>query len=404
MKIFHTSDWHIGKKVNNFSMIENQKFALNELMKLIEVKKPDVLIVAGDLYDRSIPPVEAVELLDDTLTNLITEYKIKVITISGNHDSGERINFASNILNKQGLYMMGDEHKLFDKIAIDNVNFYVIPYKDPASVRNIIDDEETKIRTHEDAMRYIVNLIKENMDTEAFNVIVAHGYVSKLSNQTNYVNAGLDVSLSEKPLAIGGTDIIDYHVFDGFDYVALGHLHGRQQVGREGIRYSGSLCKYSFSEINQIKGITEVVMTAGVDIKPHFQLVKNKIVEITNHPLAQLQDFKITEGTINDLVQHGREVFYTTGEYCQDYIHAVLTDDDELFNPIAQLREVFPNILSLSKKSSFIQDEIVGISHKSKNPAELFAEFYELFGNGEYNTNKQTYVKKTIEEVISYRL
>ncbi|OON92083.1 MAG: hypothetical protein ATN33_08020 [Epulopiscium sp. Nele67-Bin001] len=384
MKIFHSSDWHIGKKVNGVSMIEDQKVSLEGLMKLIETEEPDVLIIAGDLYDRAIPPVEAVALLNKTLTTLITKYNIKVITISGNHDSGDRINFASNILRYKGLYIMGDESRLFDKVEIGNVHFYLVPYKHPNSIKALIDTQ-INIQSHEDAMRYTIDLIRQQMDITVVNVMIAHGYVSKLSDKTDYESAGIQVSTSEKPLAIGGTDIMDYRIFDGFDYVALGHLHGRQSVGREGVRYSGSLCKYSFSETRQIKSITEIDITQTLNIKYH------------NLPVNR--DFRVIEGEINDLIAQGRK------EMSQDYIHAIITNEGELLNPIARLREVYPNILSLVKKSK-LEAELGDITavNKSKNPFELFEDFYKTCSDSNYNTQKQDYVKSIIEEALEENL
>ena len=252
MKIIHTSDWHIGKIVNEFSMIEDQKYILNKLIELIEEEQPKVLIIAGDIYDRSIAPVEAVELLNETLSTLIMEKNIKIVAISGNHDSGERLSFGSKILEKQGLYICGRDNELYRHVLIEddnrNINFYLVPYKDPALVKKLLDNKA--IKNHNDAMSETIKNIKENLNKEEINILVSHGYVTMKrndaieSNEQKYEIADLEVSESERPLSIGGTDLIDGNLFEDFDYVALGHLHGRQRIGREEMRYSCSLIKY----------------------------------------------------------------------------------------------------------------------------------------------------------------
>lgn len=180
MKIIHTSDWHIGKIVNEFSMIEDPKYILRKLIKVIEEEKPNVLIIAGDIYYRSIPPVEAVELLNETLSTLVIDKNIKVLAISGNHDSGERLSFGSKILEKQGLYVVGSDDELYRHVAIcekaKNINFYLIPYKDPALTRKLIDDK--KIKNHNDVMIEVINKIKENMNKEEVNILVDYGYIT----------------------------------------------------------------------------------------------------------------------------------------------------------------------------------------------------------------------------------
>ncbi len=395
MKIIHTSDWHIGKIVNEFSMIEDQKYILNKLIELIDIEKPKVLIIAGDIYDRSIAPVEAVELLNETLSTLVMDKGIKVVAISGNHDSGERLSFGSKILEKQGLYICGCDNELYRHVVIEdnnrNINFYLVPYKDPALIKKILDNKE--IRNHNDAMSSTIECIKENLNKEEVNILVGHGYITMKRSDAmdctdhNYEVADLEVSESERPLSIGGTDLIDGNLFEDFDYVALGHLHGRQRIGREEMRYSGSLLKYSFSEVNQKKGVTVLDINDDKSINIEFEKLK------------PLRDLRVIKGNIEDLVEEGRNI----EEGKEDYIQAILTDDGELINPMEKLRSVYPNtmLITRERKREYSEDKTSAKGeYKSKSKIDLFKEFYEDLGSGDYTKEKEEVLINTINEVL----
>lgn len=395
MKIIHTSDWHIGKIVNEFSMIEDQKYILNKLIELIEIEDPKVLLIAGDIYDRSIPPVEAVELLNETLNKLIIEKNIKVLAISGNHDGGERLSFGGSILEKQGLYIAGRDEELYKKVTIEdenkNINFYLVPYKDPALTRKILEDKE--IKSHNDAMISVVNKIKKELNKKEKNILVGHGYITMKRKdaikelENKYEVAELETSESERPLSIGGTDLIDGNIFEDFDYVALGHLHGRQKVGREAMRYSGSLLKYSFSEVNQKKGVYIL------DIN------KENNIDIDFKPMKPLRDLRIIKGNIEDLLEEGRNI----KEGKNDYIQAILTDDGELINPMEKLKSVYPNtmLITRERKKEITEDKTSAKGeYKKKSKLELFKEFYDDLGNGDYTKEKEEVLINTINEVL----
>ena len=395
MKIIHTSDWHIGKIVNEFSMIEDQKYILNKLIELIEIEDPKVLLIAGDIYDRSIPPVEAVELLNETLNKLIIEKNIKVLAISGNHDGGERLSFGGSILEKQGLYIAGRDEELYKKVTIKdenkNINFYLVPYKDPALTRKILEDKE--IKSHNDAMISVVNKIKRELNKKEKNILVGHGYITMKRKdaikelENKYEVAELETSESERPLSIGGTDLIDGNIFEDFDYVALGHLHGRQKVGREEMRYSGSLLKYSFSEVNQKKGVYVL------DIN------KENNIDIDFKPMNPLRDLRIIKGNIEDLLEEGRHI----KEGKNDYIQAILTDDGELINPMEKLKSVYPNtmLITRERKKEITEDKTSAKGeYKKKSKLELFKEFYDDLGNGDYTKEKEEVLINTINEVL----
>ena len=394
MKIIHTSDWHIGKIVNEYSMIDDQKYILNKLTKLIDEENADVLIIAGDIYDRSIPPVEAVELLNETLSSLVIDRNLSVLVISGNHDSGERLNFGSKILEKQGLYIAGSDEELYRKIVLcdnnQNINFYLVPYKDPSLTKKLLDNKE--IRSHNDAMAAIIDKIKQELNENEVNILIGHGYVTMKreeaidNNDNKYETTELETSDSERPLSIGGTDLIDGKIFKDFDYVALGHLHGRQKIGRETMRYSGSLLKYSFSEVNHKKSV------AVLDIK-------DKNIEIDLKELSPRRDLRIIKGNIEDIICEGREI----KEGKEDYIQAILTDDGELMNPMEKLKSVYPNTMLITRERKKNVSENITLSKgefKNKSKIDLFKDFYEAYGSGDYTDKKENVLTNTINEVL----
>lgn len=396
MKIIHTGDWHIGKIVNEFSMIEDQRYILNSLVALIKKEKPDVLVIAGDIYDRSLPPVEAVELLNEIFSKVLIEHKVKIIAISGNHDSGERVAFGSEILAKEGLYISGIIENEIKKVTLKDqlgeINFYLVPYVDPAVIRRKYENPD--IKNHNDAMALHVRQIEENMNKNARNILVAHGYVTlkreeaiEAEGEDKYKLADIKTSDSERPLSIGGTDLIDGRIFENFDYVALGHLHGRQKIGRDTIRYSGSLLKYSFSEINHKNGVTIV----------EFNEDKDPIIR--QEELIPIRNMRIIKGPIKELIKTALE------DKCneKDYIQAILTDEGELMDPIGKLRGVYPNIMLLKReeKSNIRQSETsASKGYKNKSELELFKEFYNRIGTGELSANKEAIIKDVIDQVL----
>ncbi|WP_027626259.1 exonuclease SbcCD subunit D [Clostridium lundense] len=394
MKIIHTGDWHIGKIVNEFSMIDDQEFILSKLIKIIEEEKPDALIIAGDLYDRSIPPVEAVQLLDNVFTKILLDLKTPILAIGGNHDSGERLSFGSNILIKNGLYIAGMFNKKIKKVTLHDefgvVNFYLVPYADPREVRSIFKDDE--IITHDKAMKKIIQEIKEHTKENEKNIMIAHGYVTFMKDKNlekieeENIRAGLKISDSERPLSIGGTDLISGEYFSLFNYTALGHLHGAQKVGSDKIRYSGSLLKYSFSETNHKKGVTIVNINEAGEVS----------VELKE--LVPKRDMRIIKGPLNELINpkvYGEE-------NVEDYIYAILTDEGELVDPISKLRAVYPNIMGLNREIIEKTSEsktAASLGYENKSKLQLFEEFYAAISDKKLTEEKIDIVKDVIEEV-----
>lgn len=395
MKIIHTGDWHIGKIVNEFSMIDDQRFVLEQLIEIIKEEKPAALVIAGDLYDRSIPSVEAVELLDEVFSKILLELHVPILAIAGNHDSAERLSFGSKILNKNGLHISGLFDKKIKTIVIEKdeekANFYLLPYADPKEVKHVLEDEE--IISHDDAMSKVIKSIEEKMNKNENNILVAHGYVTFMNEEAldmedNEENkrAGLETSASERPLSIGGTDLISGKHFSSFNYTALGHLHGPQKVGSDKIRYSGSILKYSFSEVNHKKGVSIV------------EVHKDGEVTVRHRVLNPKRDMRIIKGPINELIKPEIYMEYNT----LDYIYAILTDEEELMDPISKLRAVYPNIMGLHKEDDREKEEsktsaAIGFQNKSK--VKLFEEFYESITGKQLTDNKLSLLKEVIEAV-----
>lgn len=396
MKFIHTGDWHIGKVVNEFSMIEDQKHVLNELMEIIEEEKPDALVIAGDLYDRSIPPIEAVELLDRTLSKILLEYQVPILAIAGNHDSAERLSFGNSLFPKNGLHIVGGiVGKEVKKITIqgmnDAANFYLVPYMDPKALRHIFEQDE--ITTHDEAMRSIIHLIHEDFHQDEINVMITHGYVGNIHtekreslNQDPYYNSGLLVSDSERPLSIGGTDLVHGKYFNCFHYTALGHLHRPQNVKENKIRYAGSLLKYSASEVNHAKEVTIVT-------------IEGKNVQTRTRELHPLRDMRIIRGPLKELIDPS--IYEDTNT--EDYIFAVLTNaEDALLDPISKLRSVYPNIMGLTmerEKKEQKSKTAAGSGYQNKTKVQLFQEFYQAMTGLDLPQKKLKIVQKVVERV-----
>lgn len=366
MKILHTGDWHIGKLVHGLHMTEDQRILLKQLIELIKKEKVDVLLISGDVYDRSIPPTDAVELLDDVLSEIVMKLGVKVIAVAGNHDSPDRLDFGSKILRDNGLYISGRFDKKIKAIQLEDdygvVNFYPIPFAEPAVVRALYDDKECK--THDDAIGNIIEGIKSDFVATDRNICLSHAFV--IGTET------LETSDSERPLSIGGSEFVSVDKYEDFDYVALGHLHRPQKVKVNHIRYAGSLLKYSFSEAKQKKSVIIVELKEKGDIS-----IEQKYLE-------PIRDMRIITGKLEDLLD---EKVYSLAS-TEDYISAVLTDDGKLFEPMKKLRAVYPNVLQIEKVVSDIKASGTLISSKemkTKKPGELFSDFYRSVVGDETN-------------------
>ncbi|UOR12522.1 exonuclease SbcCD subunit D [Halobacillus amylolyticus] len=375
MKILHTADWHLGKIVNNVYMTEDQQYILEQFLTIVEQQQPDVIIIAGDLYDRAIPPKQAVELLNDTFTSLINDFNIPVLAISGNHDSPDRLEFGSQLFRRQELYLDTKLTKDYQAVTIHDhygpIHFHLIPYVEPAEVAYMFDDHE--IRSHQQAAAKLIAHIKEKYSMDERHIWIGHAFLA----------GGMESESEERLSMIGGSPYIDAKLFESFTYVALGHLHQSQKVGKENIRYSGSILKYSFSEVNHNKSVTVV------DVDGEGE------TEINRVPLYPKRDFERIEGYFDELLQ-GK----SAGNQ-ESYLYVRLLDDGQLIDPMGKLRKVYPNILHLermpSANPSKLEDAGKMKERQQLSPDTLFASFYQDIKDDTIPDHRQKLVKEAIE-------
>lgn len=354
MKLLHTADLHIGKIVNEFSMLEDQKYILQQIVDIAKKTKVDVVILAGDIYDRAIPSVEAVELLDWFFNTLLAE-KIQIMVISGNHDSPERLSFAGKILEKQGLYISGAYNGSLKKVTLTDkygeVVFHFFPFFKTAVAGQYL---EQRVNTVQDMAEQILKREESELDKKKRNVMLGHYFVLHGEQKAE-----------EQEEGVGGLDAIESTLFDDYDYVALGHIHGESYMGRKEVNYSGSPLKYSFSEANQNKSVKII------ELKEKGEII------IEKHPLKPLHDMRIIKGELRELMK--KEVVDLAP--FDDYICAVLTDKDDLVQPMDMLRSVYPNamqiIMERYQKEVFAEAEQV-VARREKNLLENYQDFYEL--------------------------
>lgn len=373
MKFIHLSDLHLGRRLNEFSLIEDQKYILGQIVDIIKNENPEFVILAGDIYDKPVPSAEAVELFDNFLVKL-SKMNLSVFVISGNHDSAERIAFASRILKNTGVYMSpvydGNTEKVTFTDEHGNVNVYMLPFIKPTSVRRFFPDSQ--IESYTDAVRTAV----QNMcvDTAERNILVTHQFVT-----------GAVVSDSEE-LSVGGSDNIDIDVFKDFDYVALGHIHSPQNMEKGRVRYSGSILKYSVSEANQKKSLSVI------------EVNEKGNTEVRTVELVPLRDLRKIRGTYDELTL--LENYKNTNT--NDYIHVTLTDENDVVDAVIKLRTIYPNIVKLeydnARTASFNQIDNSGKS-EAKSEIELFSELFELQNNVQMTSEQQEIIEKLIAEI-----
>ena len=375
MKLLHLADLHIGKIIYEQSLLEDQEYMLKEIIKIAEKEKVEAVLLSGDIYDRSVPPADAVDVLNDFLNMLIKVLKIKVFMISGNHDSKERLNFGSKIFENDGLYIQTTYDGKIRCIELsDKINIYMLPFIKPIEVKQYFETE--KIDTYNDAMKLIMG--KEEIDENKVNILMAHQFVTA-------GNSNPEICESET-INVGGVENVDSSNFDKFDYVALGHIHGPQRIGKDTIRYSGTMLKYSFSEVNHNKSVVLI------------NIKNNKSVEYKLIPLKPLRDMRVIKGPIEELLNE--ENYKDTDT--QDYIKAIITNEEPIYDAIGQIRRVYPNTLSLevSNIKSGIQNiELQNIEKlKQKDEFELFDDFYEFQNNIRLDEEQKKIIKEIIEQ------
>lgn len=373
MRILHLSDLHIGKRLNEFSLLDDQAYIFDQIIAIAKDAQIDGVIIAGDIFDKATPPSGAVHLFDDFLSRL-SALSLPVFIISGNHDSAERIAFGSRLFEKSNVFISpvydGNVKKASLADEYGTVNFYLLPFIKPASVRPFFPD--TEINTYNDAVKTALSTLDINPAER--NIIIAHQFVT-----------GAFVSDSEEIL-VGGLDNIDASLFDAFDYAALGHIHTPQHVGREQVRYCGTPLKYSFSEADKSKSVTVI------------GLKEKGSLSIEEYPLMPKYDLRCIKGTYDELVSRANY----TEENRYDYISATLTDEQEIPQAIAKLRVIYPNIMQLgydnarTRISQTIESAAVS---DMKTPLELFDEFYALQNNQPMNEAQRLLVSRLISDI-----
>lgn len=373
MKLIHLSDLHIGKRVNEFSMAEDQKYILNQILEIIDREQPDCVVIAGDVYDKSIPSAEAVQILDDFLTRLAGR-KIPTAMISGNHDSPERLSFGAQLMKESGIYVSpvydGQVQSIGFADEYGEVRVYLLPFLKPATVRHVYEEET--VESYQDAVETAISHLP--LDTSCRNVLVAHQFA-----------AGASRCESEE-MSVGGIDQVDVSVFDDFDYVALGHIHSPQSAGRPAVRYCGTPLKYSFSEAGQQKSVSVV------------ELFEKGRVEIREVPLTPLRDMRKIRGTYLELTARS---FYQ-GTNTEDYIQAILTDEEDIPDGMQKLRIIYPNLMRLeydnrrTRENRQIQQ---AADAEEKSETELFSQLYELQNNQPLDEEQKQFLEAVIRQV-----
>ncbi len=373
MKFVHLSDLHLGKRVNGFSMVEDQQYILEQILALVAQVRPDGALLAGDLYDKAVPSAEAVALLDDFLVRL--SRLCEVFLISGNHDSPERLAFGGRLMERSGVFVSpvysGAVTPLTRQDAFGPVQLYLLPFVKPAHVRHCFPDLE--INSYNDALAAVLSAME--VDPTQRNILVTHQFVTGAA------------PCDGEDLSVGGTDQVDGALFDAFDYVALGHLHSPQAVGRESLRYCGSPLKYSFSEARQEKSLTVV------ELGPKGQ------VSVSALPLRPLRDMVELRGSYEALTYRG---FYQDTAYPESYVHITLTDEEDIPDAVRKLQVIYPYLMKLTYDNRRTQAAGLGEdweADEQQSPLELLEAFYAAQNGAAMDDAQRAYAQALLESL-----
>ncbi|CAH1542507.1 MULTISPECIES: exonuclease SbcCD subunit D [Vibrio] len=374
MKFIHTSDWHLGRQFHHVSLLDDQQAVLDQLIQYIENNPVDAVVVAGDIYDRSVPPTIAIELLNKVVKRICGELNTPMILISGNHDGAERLGFGSEQMKNAGLHIISNFEDMLTPVVIETesagqVAFYGMPYNDPEQVRFAYQEP---VSTHDQAHKLLAEKIAEQFQSEQRNVLVSHCFVD-----------GAIESESERPLSIGGSDRVSHEHFLNFDYVALGHLHQPQKKGEEYIRYSGSLMKYSFGEQNQKKGFTLV------------EIDQNGFVSAEHFNLTAPHEMRIVEGELEQVIEQGK-----TDPKNEDYLLVRLMDKHAILNPMEKLRTVYPNVLHLEKPGMLIGvEQEMAQAKLARSEIDMFRDFFSEAQDGQLSQEQDQAISDIIKQL-----
>lgn len=377
MKLIHLSDLHLGKRVNGYSMLEDQDYILKGILSIITAQSPDAVLIAGDIYDKPVPPAEAVRLFDDFLVQL-SRLNVQVFVISGNHDSPERIAFGSRLMDASGIHLSPVCQGTIEPISMTDpygtVDFYMLPFIKPAHVRRFYEEESESIESYTDAMQTVIDHLPINAKHR--NVLLTHQFVTG------------SLRAESEELSIGGSDNIDASVFAPFDYVALGHLHTPQNCGDTGrIRYCGTPLKYSFSEARDTKSVTVA------------ELFEKGTLNIRTIPLTPLHDLTEIKGTYDTVTSRS---FYENTCWQEDYTHITLTDEEDIPDAIGKLRAIYHRLMKLdydNKRTRSNTEITADLDVEQKTPIQLFSDFYELQNNQPLTETQTTFLNELIEHI-----
>ncbi len=376
MRMVHLSDLHLGKRVNSFSMLEDQEYILDRILEIVDEEKPDAVLIAGDVYDKTIPSAEAVALLDDFLVRLAGR-PLAVLLISGNHDSPERLAFANRLMEQRRVYIAPAYNGKVTPVTLEDacgpVDFWLLPFLKPAHLRHLFPEE--KVESYTDA----VDCAIKNMpvDHTRRNVLVTHQFVT-----------GAERCESEE-MSVGGSDNVDVSVFDPFDYVALGHIHGPQNVGGERVRYCGTPLKYSFSEVRHQKSVTIV------------ELAGKGALAVRTVPLVPQKDMVELHGSFSEVTS---PKFYE--QVAQNaYVRVILTDENDIYDAVGRLRLIYPNLMrldydNLRTRNGTLRLEAANIK---RDPLELFADFYQQQNHQPLSDEQRRYLEELMETIQEER-
>lgn len=376
MKFFHTADWHLGKLVQGVYMTEEQRHILEQFAAAIEEQRPDCVIIAGDLYDRAVPPTEAVNLLDEILAKIVLELDTPVLAVAGNHDSPGRLNFGSRFFKKNRIHISGHVGKEHEPVVLQDefgeVHFHLLPFADPSQIRYVLENEE--VRSHNDAAKALTRRIVDGLDPHARHVAIGHAFVTPHGEQQD------NTSDSERPLSIGGAEHVDARHFEPFHYTALGHLHQAHHVLNETIRYAGSPLKYSISEEHHKKGFLIVEMDGEGNVTTE------------KHLLEPRRDMRTVEGFMEDIMQH---------EPNEDFVFVKLLDETPILYPMEKIRSVYPNAMHVERKAfSGAGVRNAEGSRREMDPLKLFHAFYEEVKGEAASEETEAIFKDVLEEFL----
>ncbi|MGE8023475.1 exonuclease subunit SbcD [Staphylococcus pasteuri] len=370
MKIIHTADWHLGRILNGKQLLEDQRYVLEQFIKKMKDEEPDVIVIAGDLYDTTYPGKETIKLFEETISQLNIEMKIPVVMISGNHDGNECLNYGANWFEHSNLYIRTKLESMIEPINIKGVNFYTLPFATVTEVQHFFKDET--IQTHQQALDKCVMYMSETLDKSSINVLIGHLTVQ-----------GGKTSDSERPLTIGTVETVEKRSFDIFDFVLLGHLHHPFSINEDRIKYSGSLLQFSFSEVGQPKGYRVVKFNNKENINDYFV------------PIEPTRKLEIVVGDYEDVIQEKVDITNKN-----NYIHFKLKNMSHISDPIINLKQIYPNTLALTNETFEYYDAIEQIEIKQESDISIINKFYENITNEQLSDIQEKKINQIINNLM----